>query len=477
MGQSRVQIQIMPERHFPVHSNITISRFLARKLGIKSHMIPIVFGSTSEMGSFDFHQRKNAIICISQQLASQLKITNQPAIYAHFDPKVPRLKLGPLLGILINPPPAENKDSVFGSMTRFLEECAHYGLAQGIRVAIFFPENIWVDKNSMIGWIHEKGKWKQTVLPLPDVIYNRITSRKVEQQENLQQKLKNLRYIYQIPIFNEMFLNKWQVHQILNKDEKMQQMLPETAPFTFSKLKEMFSRYSTLYLKPTNGSLGVGIIRLIRSQGKIIYQSATPNGTITRVTRTIHGIIRHLQRKVKNSSYLIQQGLHLATYEGRPVDFRVLVQKNRHGRWTMTSAVGRIANSQHIVSNLAKGGTLRKASDLLKELKHISNKPSLFHLKSTSLEVAQIFETLAEGHFAELGIDLAIDQKGKIWLLEINSKPSKTDDSIMSPSTSTRPSVYRLIEYTHYLTGLRGNSLSKARTKSATLTLQRRTSI
>ncbi len=66
--------------------------------------------------------------------------------------------------------------------------------------------------------------------------------------------------------------------------------------------------------------------------------------------------------------------------------------------------------------------------------------------------MANTFEELVDGHYAELGIDLAVDKSGKIWLLEINFKPSKTDDTVINPSLTTRPSVIRLIEYTLYLT-------------------------
>jgi hypothetical protein len=457
MGRSRVQIQIIPKRHFPENTTILMSHILARRLGInKKKMVQtqISFGAASTSSSIKIFRHKTPLISISPQLAAQLLLYQQPFLTAHFDPRTYRLKLGPLLGILINPPPNRTAELPFGTMTRFLEECSHCGQTLGIRVAIFFPESIRLDQQRIVGWIFRKGKWIQTIIPFPDVIYNRILSRRIEQK--YENKLAYLREKHQIPIFNEKFLNKWQVHQILQQDEQMKEMLPETVLFSVGMLKEMLSRYKNLYLKPTNGSLGGGIIRLIYDQKKLIYQSATPNGTITRILRTFQETIKTLKRKIGKQSYLIQQGLTLATFQNRPVDFRVLVQKSKRGEWRITSAVGRIANTQHIVSNLARGGTLRKASDLLKELSFQHKKPTIFQLKRRALEVAKGFERLADGHFAELGIDLAIDIHGKIWLLEINSKPSKTDDSITNPTSSTRPSVYRLMEYTHYLTGLNG---------------------
>lgn len=454
MGLTKVQIQVSPERQFPDNVNMVMSRTLAQKLEIRSQPFWVTFGSAADTATLAFSRTNSNLIRINSRLASSLRMTNQSLINAHFDPYSLRLRFGPLLGILINTQPQGKQEHIFGAMTKFLDECVVAGQAHGLRVAIFDPGQIQLESKSIQAWIREKGKWIRSVLPFPDVIYNRITSRKVEQEETLQNKLERLRTYHRIPIFNEKFLNKYQVYQILIKDEQMRHMLPETHPFHVHRLKEMFHRYPVLYLKPNNGSLGSGIIRVSKGKGVWVYQSATPNGTLTRTTRTLAEMAKILARRIGRQSYLIQQGLNLIKYENRQVDFRVLVQKNKQGEWQITSTVGRIANDQHIVSNLASGGTIRKAADVLAELGDIPNKPSITWLRNVSLEISKAFDRLAEGHFAELGIDLAIDRNGKIWLIEINSKPSKTDDTVTNPTLPTRPSVTRLIEYIYFLTGL-----------------------
>lgn len=67
--------------------------------------------------------------------------------------------------------------------------------------------------------------------------------------------------------------------------------------------------------------------------------------------------------KMKTTRYQIQQGLTLIDNSGRPVDFRALVQKNRTGKWSVTSIVARIAGGSHYVSNLARGGSLSTVKD------------------------------------------------------------------------------------------------------------------
>jgi glutathione synthase/RimK-type ligase-like ATP-grasp enzyme len=451
MGIARCEIQVVPDHTFPQSINMVMSRTLAEKLHLSQFPVWIKFGSRVAKGWIAIHSAKSPLIRISSQLARSLKLPDHLSICASYDSQSHCLRIGPLLGILINTQTTMNQP-VFGAMTRFLEECSLTGQERGVCVAVFTPEQMMAEGGTSKGWLYHNSKWRSRELPFPDVLYNRITSRRIERKPRLQSILRFLRMHHGVYVFNTTFLDKRQVHETLMRDPRMQHMLPETHPYHPNRIRTMLSRHGTLYLKPTNGSLGSGIIRLIKTGRFIVCQYATANGTTTRVYRKIEKAISHLNRRVKGSSYLVQQGLHLVTSRGRPVDFRVLVQKNLHGNWAITSVVGRIANDQHIVSNLARGGTVRKASDVIEELDPHQSRPSISKIRSTALDVANAFEELVDGHYAELGIDLAVDKAGKVWLLEINSKPSKTDDTVINPSLATRPSVIRLIDYTLYLT-------------------------
>ncbi|MFC7442818.1 YheC/YheD family protein [Laceyella putida] len=460
MGLAKVQIQILPNQQFPDHINIMMSDQLAKKLNIHTNTLWVAFGSSIATGYIARMKRANhKIIFISNNLANKLLLPAQPLIHVQFDSRSLRLRIGPLFGILISKMPQTEDDQLFGQMTRFLGECEATGQNKGIRVAVVLADTIDIERRGIKGWIKVNDRWLATTLPLPDVIYNRITSRKIEEKDAVQTNLARLKSQFHIPIFNERFLNKLEVYQILSKDERMRNYLPETHLYQTDKCKEFLNRYSTIYLKPTNGSLGQGIIRIVRTGPEWLYQSATASGTFSKTTSSKKELLRLLNKKIRNKPYIMQQGLDLIKYERRQVDFRVLVQKNIQGEWRITSSVGRIANDQHIVSNLARGGTIRKTSELLDELA-LKHKPSVSDIKHAALSIVNTFEELVGGHYAELGIDLGIDTQGKIWLIEINSKPSKTDDTVINPTTHRRPSVSRLIEYVQYLTLLQHNAHS-----------------
>lgn len=85
-----------------------------------------------------------------------------------------------------------------------------------------------------------------------------------------------------------------------------------------------------------------------------------------------------------------------------------------------------------------------------------AQRPTEAVLKHVALQVARMLENGLEGHYAEFGIDLGVDTNGHIWLLEVNSKPSKsTTASKISPASPNRPrpSVIRMLDYAAYLSG------------------------
>jgi glutathione synthase/RimK-type ligase-like ATP-grasp enzyme len=463
MGLQKVQIQVVSDQTFQNNTNIIMSRSVALALGIPRQPFWVTFGSAVDTAYLELSNHSGNLVRIHENLAKKLHLRSQASIYAQFDEQAMRLKFGPLFGILINHMPAENQGQTLGPLTKFLDECVLASSTKGIAVVVFQPQHIQLEKREVTGWAKERGKWTSATFPYPDIIYNRIMSRRIEELPAVQAKLNKLSKHHNIPIFNERFLDKGQVHAILQKDEAIAHLLPYTVPFNLKRVKEAFTHYPILYLKPTNGSLGSGIIRLTRSNKIYLYQYATANGSITRTARSFVQLGKILTQKIKQQPYIIQQGLVLVTFDKRPVDFRVLLQKNRQGKWSVTSTVARIANDRQIVSNLARGGTLRKVPELLAELK-LRTKPSSQEIRQRALTIAHSFERHANGHFAELGIDLALDTNGRIWLLEINSKPSKTDDSVLNQGGKIRPSVSKLLDYVHHLAGIE-HTVPKARRK------------
>ncbi|GAB6926654.1 spore coat associated protein SpaC [Paenibacillus sp. JCM 10914] len=394
---------------------------------------------------------------LHSSLCSKTGLIARTHMNIKYSPSERTLRLGPLIGVMVSRYHPDEPDKPFGSISAFCLEMINASRKQGAYVYFFTPDMI--DSNpSRLDAIAYDGGWKKINLPAPDVINNRLSTRKLENSPSVQHFMKEVKSRFGTHIFNEKFLDKSDVFEALGPDVKLQKYLPESYLLSgYPTLKKMCAAYSTVFLKPVRGSLGKGIIRISHQE----------NGTYQTMTTSLEGIRKNtysslpklfssLSSKIKKTRYQIQQGLNLIRINRRNVDFRALVHKDKNGSWAVTSVVARIAGGNHYVSNLARGGTLSPVKDAL-AMSGIptSAKQALpAKMNKAALEIAHGLETAIPYHFGELGIDLAIDTNGRIWLLEVNSKPSKSENAPLNAASKIRPSAVRLIQYCQYLTGL-----------------------
>lgn len=391
---------------------------------------------------------------ISHSLARKLGLVSGSSLRAAY--KTGTLSFGPLIGVLISRDDPSHPEKPFGSITMFCKELVDASRSQGALVCFFTPEHIHPTMTHLNAWVHSSIGWHQTTLPIPDVINNRLLSRKSENKDSMQAFMKEVKSRYNAHVFNEKFLDKPEVFDALANDTKLAHHLPESHLLrNYNTLKMMCSRYATVFLKPARGSLGKGIIRISRLPDNT-YQAmySTVNGSKRQSFSSLMRLYTSLASKMKSNRYQLQQGLTLMENGGRPVDFRALVQKNSSGKWTLTSIVARTASTQHFVSNLARGGTLSTVKEAIarSNLPLTARQDIFVRLQQVSLDIARGIETHIPSHFGELGVDLAVDHNGSVWLLEVNSKPSKNDNTPLKEN-KIRPSVRRMVEYCRYLSG------------------------
>jgi len=428
---------------------------------IKQWKLPQGQHITLRFGSFRQHVKllpsaKLSGIRISQGLARRMGLTHGSTLRIQYKASTATLMLGPLIGVLISRDYPHMPDKPFGSITMFCKEMTDACKAQGAYAYFFTPNELSDSRSSVEGWIYDQG-WRKTAMPLPDIVSNRLTSRKLENKPSVQHFLREVKQTYKGSVFNEKFLDKHEVFSALKQDDALLRYLPESHLLRGMKtLKLMCLRYNQVFLKPVRGSLGKGIIRITRMEGQQFQaQFATAVGSRKQQFATINKLYSALSAKMKTVRYQVQQGLQLIEIQKRPVDFRALVQKNNTGKWAITSIVARTASDNHFVSNLAKGGTLSTVSDAISRSNlsaNVSRLDAASRLRQAALAIAQGIESNMEEHFGELGIDLALDTSGHIWLLEVNSKPSKNDNTPLTDG-KIRPSVRMLIQYSRFLSG------------------------
>lgn len=448
MPVTTIFLQVEETEYIPTGTDVLINRELLKEIGLTvGKKIQLSFGSRRIEARIGIHNASKSIILMHPSIAQFLHIPYSMNMMVHYSQK-DGMKLGTVLGILVS---NTNFTTLNESYSSFITEIFQAAQKVPCFCYVVSVDQINPEENHVIGWVYKSENWNRFTLPLPDVFYNRLGSRQQEKSgedfETLQ-KIKNLG----IPIFNDRFLDKWDVYQLISKTQYAHH-LPYTVLYEQPQdLIYMVKRYPIIYIKPIYGSEGRGILRLHRKTTEYVLEQITVNRTERRFFAKFSEIAKYLRSKVRRRYYLIQQGIPLLEWENQTIDFRALLQKNRQGKWKVISLIARLGNPNTFVSNLAQGGKLMSSVQLLKQLRpQYPHLPTIKEIQSFAINMATALDEQIEGNFGELGIDLGIDRNSHLWLIEMNAKPSKKNDTTLNTDARPRPSVVHLFEYVYYL--------------------------
>jgi hypothetical protein len=211
--------------------------------------------------------------------------------------------------------------------------------------------------------------------------------------------------------------SKWRQSIAFSNDPILENRVPQTDLYNKSNVEKYLHKYQTVFLKPDEGGKGQGVIKIRRVGKYFIIQKGAKRNVYT----TFSKVYDASQKLINNQKYIIQQGISLIQIDQRPIDFRILLFKPG-SRWIAMGVMGKWAAKNKIVTNYSSGGqaiTLRKS---LKQNIAISEKESLLlenRLKRLGLHIARTHFNYAK----ELGLDIAIDRRKNIWVIEGNTVP------------------------------------------------------
>lgn len=353
------------------------------------------------------------------------------------------IEVGPTIGFLLG-------DSIQSYsakyMRKFQDRFDIYDEIQGL-ICAFAEENIdWNRKVAYGLYYNPNGRtideqWSYGVFPIPSVIYRRYF-------HNSDDTIERLKQMTGYRVFNSNRFSKYEFYQLLIRDPKLSSHLPQTInlSLTARTLRKFLLTHNEVILKPTDLSRGRGIIYLNYEQGKgvtvIDHRPERP------VKKELSGdqLLSYLRREIVHPErYLIQALIPMAQVYSSPFDIRVVMQKNEEALWICNGMEARHAVEGSFVTNLAKGGHATSVDEALSKVFRSSQKvkSKVEEIKEISKEICQrIEEGYPESHFAEFGIDLGIDKKGKIWIIEANVYPS------FKGIKHFKMSQYRNIRYT-----------------------------
>jgi len=214
--------------------------------------------------------------------------------------------------------------------------------------------------------------------------------------------------------------SKWEIHKLYSEHPDLKKLLPPTDILSRGTLSEFLNRYSYVYIKGRNEHTGLRIIkaRKIRNGYEFVKVKGKPIFT---------GSFEDLYDQVKDGrrsrSVLVQKAIDLARIEGRPFSIRLMLMRDRREKWQYAGMLAKVAGEKSVVTNIRRGGgyatTIEHA--LSKSLGY--SREQIKRIKEKIIDTGyQIIRYATKRGYKtyETGIDIGIDKRGQIWIIEVN---------------------------------------------------------
>ncbi|PTX63268.1 YheC/D-like protein [Melghirimyces profundicolus] len=450
---SSVICRIQPSASGSQHA-VGLSQLLMKEWGCQNgQSIKLRIGSKSMITRVIGLRRKKCVIVLSRSIAAQLNLPFFGETRAAYRNK--ELRLGPVLAILTTGFSGSGI-TPFGARSALFRNFLLASREERPFFYVFTPEMVDWTNQVVSGWFYRKDgsgtyRWMRRPAPLPDVVYERVPNRKAEAGTPVKNCKARLQAIGKTRIFNQGFFNKWQVHEALYNHPLTLESIPEAhrSP-TVETIRDMLERYKMVYLKPSGGSLGLGISRITQSpDGGYYCRFRNGDQNILRKFRALSPLMKQMfgPQMKRLPSYIVQQGIRLIKYRGSPVDFRVHMHKDRMGMWKVVGLGAKGAGAGCVTTHGRTGGSLLSAQEVLAYCFPGQEKEMEHRIRETSIRICTALENRVGKPLGELGLDIGVDQNRRIWLFEVNAKPGRHIFKHPSLAESGRQSARCITEY------------------------------
>lgn len=426
---------------------VNISMPLLRALGLENvRSIRLSLGSKSIATRMNVLKIKGHCLQLSTAAIRQLKLPHlgRCLVVRRGDSSI---QIGPLIGIFT----ASGLSGTAPVDGAALRKVMNAGKGKSYYFA-FGPQDVnWKDKTVAGHFPQPSGAWRRRIIPLPDVIYNRFLNRRLERTSSVN-SLKERFVERGTPIFNWGFYDKGAIYNLL-KGDRVAKHMPETCMSpSVKQIKDLLEKHKTIYLKPTSGSLGIGIYRLAYNprNGYIVRSRRNGKNVELRYT-SFSSLASKLMRKLRLHHYIAQQGISVIQLNSCPIDFRFHMTKDGHNQWSVAGIGAKKSGRGGVTTHVHSGGLLLSADRVLKTFFGARAEKVKETATETAIELAKAIEHNSAKTVGEIGFDIGIDSSGQIWMFEANAKPGRTIFKHASLRRERETSIHNLFEYSLYL--------------------------
>ncbi|KRF43631.1 hypothetical protein ASG93_01535 [Paenibacillus sp. Soil787] len=213
-------------------------------------------------------------------------------------------------------------------------------------------------------------------------------------------------------------LAKWKMHRFYERNPLLAKHLPPTAVMTPSSLAIFLGKYKTVYIKGNTVHTGKAVIKAWKTAAG--YKYVWKTGKVLSASSPAD-LFQQIKRRMPHELFILQQGIDLARVKGRAFDVRVMIMRNRRRRWHYAGMIAKIHGPRSVVSNYSAGASYTSIENALGKAGFTAKKVEGIKRRMIALSRAIIFYSEKYPFFSyQSGIDLAVDKKGNIWIIEVN---------------------------------------------------------
>lgn len=260
-------------------------------------------------------------------------------------------------------------------------------------------------------------KFREMTINIPKIIYNRADLNNIKVRKSLFHFIQSGSKVFNyIPIKN----SKFDVNKILVQEKHLIEYIPKTLYGSNKNLKYALQHMENFFIKPCYSSIGKGIMYVEKEEGDgnwyLYERNATKKNWEKRLFNTIEN--KRINMLFKQRSFIIQERIQLATFQNRPFDLRVIVQKDGTDHWIITGMIAKLAPEGQLLTNVGRGGQIGDLHDYFNHY-NISISETTKKINALSLDIAKALEKTWP-HISDLGLDIGITNKGAPYFIECN---------------------------------------------------------
>lgn len=380
------------------------------------------------------------------------------------------------VGILTRRAPDE-QGRPFGPPTGFFEECCEAAAALDLRTVVFDAADVDDTQGTVSPATVVDGRWVECGPEVwPAVIYDRAPvldpagSRAADRARSLFDRAG-------IPFVNpgsfvRLAVDKLEMHRRLTGAGLT---VPHTEILDAYALRAYLAQYDHVYVKPRVGSLGTGVMEIVRTAGgrqlirtlDATYETRGAGPAMDRIMALTAG------PRGEPMGCLVQRGISAEPADERRFprfDLRLLMQKNGRSRWNLTGLAARVGQTSGPTTNLSNGARAEEAEPVLDTVYGRPLRKEILHrAEEASFATCRLLDAEL-GPIGEVGLDIVPDTAGMPWIIEINARPGRNVFRRIARSEDVpatvrhrygairRRSVARPFEYAKALAGIRATA-------------------